>query len=118
MIPGSINPTALGGYKEVRRVTKDWDVPTVTWKVPWDKEGGDFSDTISATFSNDQKDVWEKYDVTNLTKEFISDSSGNYGYLLTYPDDPNIDFGNVAYSSEYSDVTKRPKLTIYYSDSK
>ncbi|MFC1476552.1 DNRLRE domain-containing protein [Fibrobacterota bacterium] len=112
--PGSMNPTVLGGIKEVYRITKGWDASSVTWHDPWDNDGCDFDEEIIASNTNDQKQVWEDFDVSELIEYYIDNPDSNYGFLVTFPDDPTIDFGGVAYSSEYSDISKRPKLTVYY----
>lgn len=109
-----MNPTVIGGLKEVCRIVKDWDASSVTWLFPWDNEGGDFDEEVIASNTNDQKETWEDFEVTELVKCYIDSPDSNYGFLVTFPDDPTIDFGSVAYSSEYSDISRRPKLTIYY----
>jgi hypothetical protein len=108
------NGTTIGGKKEVHRITKDWGISSITWKAPWDSGGGDYDPIIEASNTNDQKGKWEDFDVTDLVKEFIDNPSGNYGFIVKFLDDPLIDFGSVSYSSEYSDISKRPKLTVYY----
>lgn len=114
MTPGSSNPTTIGGEKQVHEITKNWGVSSVTWLTPWNKAGGDFDEEIIASNTNDQKQVWEDFNVTELVEYFIDNPDSNYGFLVTLPDDPTIDFGSVSYSSEYTEISKRPKLTIYY----
>lgn len=113
------NKTMLGGTRRIHRIKKEWESSSVSWQEPWETEGGDFSDTVLASFTNTQKEVWENYEVTDLIKQFVEDPSINFGFLLSF-DENNHDivFGAVAHASEYTDITKRPKLTIYYSPKK
>lgn len=98
-------------------MTKGWDESSVTWKTPWDSGGGNYDTVTTATNTNDIKEKWEEFDVTDLVKKFADNSLENHGFMIKFPYDPTVDFGSVAYSSEYSAISKRPKLTIYYSES-
>ena len=108
-----IDNNCINGPKSLFRITRDWDEATVEWKSPWANPGGDFENIPLAKNSNDQIKVWEHYDVTNAIKDIVENSGDNYGFILTF-DHHTPAYGVMIASSEYSDESKRPKLTIKY----
>ncbi|RJQ17201.1 hypothetical protein C4573_04070 [Candidatus Woesearchaeota archaeon] len=103
---------------KVWRIAKNWSEATSSWTNasagdPWSTAGGDMGsaeyDSISSTAP-----VWDPFNVTNLTKEWINGTYANYGFLIKggglTTDDQTF------YSSDYpTDATLRPKLTITYT---
>jgi hypothetical protein len=54
--------------------------------------------------------VWERFDVTSQVKAWITNPSGNWGFLIKFND--NDRRGIMVYSSESKETDKRPKLVI------
>lgn len=94
----------------VQRITEDWNDLSATWRSqPKSTTAG--QDTIAASTSQWNYDA--SVDVTNLVKIMTKDKSKNKGFLLKLLDEKP--FGSMAFfSGECSDVTKRPKLVIFY----
>lgn len=84
---------------------------SVTWREPWDDNGGDY--VTSPLDESDVSDVqvWEDFDVISAVEEFIDDPSSNYGFLIKHT---VLKMGVKFISSENSDQEKRPKLTLYF----
>lgn len=108
-------------YATFHRLVRAWDESAVTWTkatagANWTKPGGDYSPTpVGAPgllSNNGTQGGWEEYDVTSAIQTFVEDPSQNHGLLLI------ITTGSRNYhkyhSSEYSDVSLRPKLTVQY----
>jgi hypothetical protein len=121
----SQNSTTIGGEKHIYRVSTDWGTTPVNWNTPWTDLGGDYNKEILDTIEDVKKGIWETFDVSNSVKEFIDTPSSNFGFIVLPPmsnpmrENKNRadNHGCVAYSSEYTgDITKRPKLTIYYTE--
>jgi len=108
-----IDNNCVNGPKSLYRITRDWDEATVEWKSPWANPGGDFESTPLAKSGNDQVKVWEHFDVTAAIKDMVENSGEYYGFILTF-DHHTPAYGVMMASSEYSDASKRPKLTVTY----
>ena len=120
---GTQNSTTIGGEKHIYRVSKDWSTAPVNWSSPWTESGGDYNKEILDTVKEVKKGVWETFDVSGTVKDFIDNPSSNFGFIAFPPmsslrenDNRADNHGCVAYSSEYADKDKRPKLTIYYTE--
>lgn len=81
--------------------------PSRLWAVP----GGDADTRVSATRSVTTANAWFAWDITDVTRDWLPRPANNYGVLLK-PSAPlsNADFR----SSEASQTTERPKLTVAY----
>ncbi|MEW6380611.1 MAG: DNRLRE domain-containing protein [bacterium] len=108
----------------IHRVTQDWVPHETTWKernknthLVWSTPGGAFDPGYE-----DSKIFtalgWQKWRTTGLTRYWMKYPAQNYGFIL----ETDIREGNNEYtfrSSSYSDnPTLRPKLTVYYLDSR
>lgn len=99
------------GKKRLYRMTKEWDESSATWASLSGGVSTWGNNQIDLNF-NTKKNVWEDYDVTATIQNFINGEEENYGFCMGYRLD---DFGCYYFSSEYSDISKRPKLVIEYS---
>ena len=98
------------GNKYVYNVTKSWVESTVNY-------GNQPTASTTKTSENTKKAVpaWEDYDVTTAIEAMYSNPSTNYGFLIKCGEAVTYeDFGILMRSSEYSDMTYRPKLTVTY----
>lgn len=116
----------------VHQVTSDWVEGTgtgnpshdgATWEKrdavnPWLNLGGDFISVPEYVLSNVTNiPDWHKWEVTNLTLEWLNGTTPNYGALF------NISFGGFVadlkafFSKDYGIVAERPKLVLYYNSS-
>ena len=104
------------GPKSVYRVTKEWDESSVTWKSPWSTSGGDYDTVALSSNNNSSYNVWEEYDLTTAVKNIVEEGGDNYGFIFIF-DSMTPPKGATMYSSEASDITLRPKLTVEYTSS-
>ncbi len=120
-----------GGFGEpkflsVHRLTEAWvegegavdingeDVPGVDWDwlaaLPPKFEGKTLAEErIEAT-----PDVWYSFDMTSVVRDWIRQATPNYGVLILENNPSSVDGTKQFRTSEYSEVSKRPKLTIRY----
>lgn len=91
----------------VHRITAAWAESSVTWN----SFAGSYDSTIVGSFEN--ADGWQSVDVTSLVQAWVNGTTPNYGLLLEQNGTPYTTYN----SSEYSDVSLRPKLEICYSGS-
>ena len=59
-------------------------------------------------------DVWYGFDLTSVVRDWIRGVSPNYGVIILEDDPSRIDGTKQFRTSEYSDPSRRPKLTIRY----
>lgn len=100
----------------------DWDLD-VTWRnrkdgVAWQNRGGDYhtAEPLSVIKTVDYSGAWDEYDVTTFIKAVVNGTMENLGFLITVEYDPgSVDYNNFRKyaSSEYSEQSLRPKLTLY-----
>lgn len=102
------------GPKSIYTITAPWDISKATWKIPWNHAGGDF-DSLKAVAQGNYQDTitWEDYDVTAAVQQFVKNPSSNYGFLIKFDDADRR--GIMVYSSQYTEIAKRPKLAITYN---
>jgi hypothetical protein len=110
-------------YNDVFRLTRAWDESSVTWykatsNVNWTTEGGDkdasriFRLEQVADFSN----KWADHTVTSAVQYLVQHPAENHGFVLVHVGTSGNNHDRQDYrSSEYSDVSFRPKLTVEYS---
>lgn len=101
------------GPKSLFRLTKSWTGSTVTWSTPWTTKGGDFSATAVAKSTNTALNTWEDYAITATIKDMVENNGANYGFLFKF-DSMTPARGASIRSSEASQTTQRPKLTVTY----
>ncbi|MCL6582559.1 MAG: DNRLRE domain-containing protein [bacterium] len=108
----------------IHRIIQDWLPSATTWKernknlhLAWSAPGGAFDPSYedSKIFTTLG---WQRWRTTNLVRFWLKYPAQNYGLIL----ETDIRAGNNEYkfrSSSYSDnPTLRPKLVIYYLDSR
>ncbi|MBL3618560.1 MAG: DNRLRE domain-containing protein [gamma proteobacterium endosymbiont of Lamellibrachia anaximandri] len=110
---------------DVHRLNNDWvegiaiggTGPGANWTerdsaVAWNSAGGDY-ETNSAASAVTSGDVgWVTWDVTDLVNDWVSGETPNYGLLLA----PTVDYQGAEFdSSDATDPTTHPKLTITYT---
>jgi hypothetical protein len=110
-------------YNDVFRLTKGWDESGVTWykatsNVNWTTEGGDrdtpriFKLEQAADFLNQ----WADHTVTATVQDMVQNPEENHGFLFVHVGTSGNNHDRQDYrSSEYNDVSFRPKLTVEYS---
>ncbi len=76
-------------------------------------DGGEYFEKTKMKGFVNELEVWETFNVTDIIKDHISSPIKNYGFIIKYMD-ASVNTGTVSYSSEYTEIAKRPKLTIYY----
>jgi hypothetical protein len=104
-----ISSSLNNGAKSLYKITKTWTETSVSWNSPWSKAGGDFAATALSQSNANTINIWEKFDVTSGVKDFFTNPSTNFGFLLQIP---KTSFGVKMRSSDYTDMQYRPKLTI------
>lgn len=101
--------TFNNGTKTIKEVGKSWQESSVTWKSPWNKEGGDNGSSVTA--SNQMKTGIETFDMISSVKNILENGSKNNGWIISMP---NTSYG-IEYSSSENDIQEnRPKLEITY----
>jgi len=119
-------PSSAGGPVSVHRVTNDWvegdktgqTGAGVNWDerdsgVNWNTPGGDFDpETAAITDIPVGEKDWFSWDITSLVQGWVD---GRYAYhgLMLFPASPATDVYFA--SSDASDPTLHPKLTIEYT---
>lgn len=94
-------------------ITTDWNFGTVSWN------NQPAFTSVNATViqqSVTDYDDYDALDVTAAVQSMVSDPSSNFGWMLSMD---TQDFFNcmIFCSGDFTDATKRPKLTITYSSS-
>ena len=113
-------------FLSVHRLTEVWvegagavdingeDVPGVNWDwlaaLPPKFEGK----TLAEERIDAMPDVWYSFDVTSVVRDWIWQATPNYGVLILENNPSSVDGTKQFRTSEYSEVSKRPKLTIRY----
>jgi hypothetical protein len=80
--------------------------------------GGDIDTTVqtNAVLYYDDINKWHRWNITNLAQYWYDNPSSNHGIMIK----DEMEIGNqenfIAHyaSGEYSDVSLRPKLTVFY----
>ncbi|HUW84801.1 MAG TPA: Calx-beta domain-containing protein [Phycisphaerae bacterium] len=101
------------GYYGAYRVTTSWGDASSTWNTPWTTPGGDYEATPDATSPKQATAlVWYDFDATSRVQQWISDPSGNFGWIIKCTDEMlhNQDY---CYQSDTTNSQYRPKLVIY-----
>ena len=124
---GNYNGYTKSDVYEVYKVTKEWDENGASWikrnsSLNWDRYGGDYESTALSSFSYDGSyNGWFDFSVTSAIKDFIDNPSINYGLIVLVPggvdsvyDNQTKDQESYFHSSEASDGSLRPKLTVTY----
>jgi len=70
--------------------------------------------TIAEERIDAMPDVWYSFDLTSVVRDWIRQAAPNYGVLIQEKDPSSVDGTKQFRTSEYSEVSKRPKLTIRY----
>jgi hypothetical protein len=97
---------------EARRITKDWDVNTVTWFHPWMNSGGDFDTTACCLFTLNGTNVEARHlDVTQIIQRML-DNEENFGILLKRPMSEGDGF--MQYGSQLVEKLTEAKIVILY----
>lgn len=107
----------------VHRVTRDWVEGTGTgtgasWNerepgTSWSSGGGDYDSTAAAISDSPPSTTgWHEWDVTHLVNDWSTGTYPNQGLILVAENSTTL----VGFrSSDYSNSSHRPKLTITYS---
>lgn len=124
---GNYNGYTKSDVYEVYKATKEWDENGASWikstsSLNWDIYGGDYESTALSSFSYDGSyNGWFDFSVTSAIKDFIDNPSINYGLIVLVPggvdsvyDNQTKDQESYFHSSEASDESLRPKLTVTY----
>ncbi len=99
--------------KELYKLTSCWIDTLVTWRSPWEKNGGDFVEfALIDSNDNSEVQVWENFDVTSTVKSHALCPAENFGFIIKFRRRSrcNVNY----YSSEHSDQEKRPKLAVTF----
>jgi len=100
------------------RISKRWDEAFVTWIRRdefnnWDTAGGDLEPAVISTTSvGPASNIRYEWDIASLVQDWI-DGAPNYGLALATARSNSI--GERFYTSDETDPTLRPKLTITYA---
>jgi hypothetical protein len=110
-------------YNDVFRLTREWDESSVTWykatsNVNWTAGGGDhdtpriFKLEQGAEITNQ----WANHTVTSAVQHMVQNPEENHGFLFVHVGTSGNNHDRQDYrSSEFNDVSFRPKLTVEYS---
>ncbi len=100
------------------RIRNPWSEDSVTWNrrktgTNWDTAGGDFDNTAVATTPVGPVNQRYEWHITPLVQGWVDGSYPNYGVALIAAIDGMA--GERFYTSDHSDPSKRPGLTITYT---
>ena len=110
---------------DIHRLTSDWTEGSnsggtgagANWTetdtgATWSASGGDFDSSIIASAVSPGAVGWMNWDITGLVSDWVSAKAPNYGMLLR----TSIAAEGAQFdSSDATDVTRHPKLTITYA---
>jgi len=88
-------------------VTESWNETSVNWNNKPSKDGG-YTDYLST----DGSTGWWAFDATTLIADWADGSRDNYGMTIVSPAGCTL---STIYSSDNSNTTLRPKLTVDYT---
>ena len=98
------------GALTLHPVTADWTEANLTW----DAIGGQFESGVYGSFPPQPvKDVWVSINVTALAQNWVSNPTGNYGFLLNAT---SIDNESQYTSREHGTASLRPYLEVTTAD--
>ncbi len=109
-------PITLTAY----RLLRAWDESAVTWEsagpgswqIPGAHGDTDRATPPVATVTVDQAGGWVELDVTDAVIHWLNNPTTNFGLLLTGSSEGGVQYTFL--SSEWVDVSKRPRLIIDY----
>lgn len=87
--------------------------------VPWSKAGGDFDSAVEASKALTTKSAagWDDFSITSLAQSWANVKRPALGLVLKAADETRTTGKAVTYlTDDYADATKRPKLTLAFSD--
>jgi len=109
-------------WYECRRITRAWQEGSVTWKDPWNNDGGDYGDVISeirigATGDSPYYYGWKTWDVTDSVGEYINGIIPSHSGFIIKDETEGIGQSIAAKfrSKEWSGTTYDPYLEIYWA---
>jgi hypothetical protein len=110
-------------YNDVFRLTKGWDESSVTWykatsNVNWTAGGGDHDTPRIFRLEQveDFSNQWADHTVTSAVQKMVQNPEENHGFVLVHVGTSGNNHDRQDYrSSEFKDVSFRPKLTVEYS---
>jgi hypothetical protein len=101
------------------RISRDWEEDEASWNRRtsgdnWTSPGGDYdSAVVSTTDVGPGTNSRYEWDLSSLVQDWSNGVSPNYGVLLR-TDAPGI-FGERFDTSDHSDATRHPRLTVRYA---
>ncbi len=102
---------SIGVQFWVERITNSWDTPSVSWNnqpVTTDINRAGFS-ASDASFKD-----YEQINVTDLIGDMLADPTNSHGFLLKLEAAQSSE-AVYFWSSEYLEISKRPKLSVTFS---
>ncbi len=106
---GSTAEPPINEEKVVHRIIENWEESSVNWATQ-----PAYSNIVLDKNNNAEVKVWEDYTVTTAVAEMVKNPGKNYGFILKFPYEDDYTGARI-HSSEYSDQSERPKLTVTYS---
>jgi hypothetical protein len=94
----------------LQRVTSPWNESTITWN---NQPSTTTANQVAVPQSTSEHQDYD-LDITTLAQAMAANQSTNYGFMLRSQTEVNYR-ALIFASSDYSDSTKRPKLSIIYS---
>jgi len=107
-----VNTSGATGYKTLgaNRITSSWD----EWAVTWNTRPSEDASVIDYSNNFYGYNTWASFDVTNFVEGWVSNPGSNYGMYVKDPWTTYYSY-TCLQSSDYSNATYRPKLTITYN---
>lgn len=108
------------GVCTLKTITSDWNNAECSWfnakaGTPWTVPGGDFTSEGAVVTKAGESGGIEVHDVTALVNVIISGTKPNYGFILEPGTSTDLTIqmqDHIYFSSEYSEVSKRPELVL------
>lgn len=100
------------------RILTPWSENSVTWNsreagTAWDTPGGDFNNVAVTTTAVGPDNRRYEWDITLLVQGWVDGSYQNYGVAMIAAVDGMA--GERFYTSDQTDPTRRPSLTVVYA---
>lgn len=113
----SASPTTLP--TEIHRITESWNETVVNWtsgesSTLWSTQGGAYSSDIENQTNITTDEGWFNFTITALVQGWVNTTYTNNGLILI-SDGVTNDYKKI-YSSDSTDSTVRPKLSVDYTE--
>lgn len=102
-------------YYSIHALNRSFNEQAVSWREPWENDGGDFSTESFSNGTVDGTNGWHSFDLTRLVDLWTRGAVPNYGFIIVARDE-TFDGTKSFTSSDISNKPEqRPQLVVNYT---